>query len=217
MKSSGHPHRRNAAATNRRALAALGATEGKTVESSSVDFSLLPPPRRARLVSAVMRRHRSVERDEAVQRAGLHRLQHRLLGNPGALCDLARRRRAPLLLAERRDDAAQLEVELLHTTRHTDRPSAVPEVPLQLAEDRRGGERGELESPIGVETFDRLEQAHQRNLHEVVARLAPIRKAAREEVRERGVLLDELVANAPVAGAAVEAESLVDGLVAPVG
>jgi hypothetical protein len=55
MKSSGHPQLLYAAATNRRALAALGATEGKTVENSSVDFSLLPPPRRARLVSAVTR------------------------------------------------------------------------------------------------------------------------------------------------------------------
>src|SRR5439155_8210624 len=164
----------------------------------------------------VVRRDRPVERDEAVQRAGLHRLEHRLLGYPGSLRDLARRRRAPLLLAERRDDAAQLEVELLHTTRHTDCPSAVPEVPLQLAEDRRGGERRELEPPIGIETLDRLEQAHQRHLNEVVAWLAAIREAAGEEVRQRGVLLDELVAHAPVAGAAIDAEPFVDGLVAPV-
>ena len=134
---------------------------------------------RGELATLVVRRHRPVERDEAVQRPGFHRLEHGLFGHPGPLRDLGRRRRPPVLLAECRHDPAELEVQLLHAARHADGPATIAEVPLQLAEDRRGGERRELQAPIRVEALDGLEQADQGDLDEVVALLAAIGEAAR--------------------------------------
>src|SRR6266508_4491574 len=87
-------------------------------------------------------------------------------------------------------------------------------MPLQLAEDGRGGEGRELEATGGIEALDRLEQSDERDLDEVVARLATVREPAGEEVGQRGVFLDELVAHGAVAGAAVNLEAMVDPAVA---
>src|SRR5262249_60839085 len=124
-------------------------------------------------------------------------------------------RRSACLLAERRDDAAQLEMQLLHAPGQAHRPPAVAEVAFQLAQDGRGRERRELEPAAGIEPLDGLEQADQRDLHEVVARLAAVREAGGEEVRERSVVPDELVAQTAVAGAAVGSEARVDACAAP--
>ena len=77
---------------------------------------------------------------------------------------------------------------------HAHRPAAVAEVTLQLTGDRRRGERRELQAPVGLEALDRLEQSDQRDLAQVVGRLAAVREAAGEELGEAHVLLDELVA-----------------------
>ena len=104
----------------------------------------------------------------------------------------------------------------MHAARHADGPATVPEVPLQLAEDRGRGERRELEAPTRVEALDGLEQADQRDLDEVVALLAAIGEAAGEEVREWGVLLDELVPQTTVSRPPVAREAFVEALLAPV-
>ena len=104
----------------------------------------------------------------------------------------------------------------MHPARHADGPATIPEMALQLAEDRGGGKRRELEAPARIEALDGLEQADEGDLDEVVALLTAIREAAGEEVRERGVLLDELVPQATVARPSVAREALVEALLAPV-
>ena len=61
-----------------------------------------------------------------------------------------------------------------------------------------------------VEALDRLQQADQRDLAEVVERLAAVREPPGEELGEAHVLLDELVAQRAVTCPAVLDESPVD-------
>src|SRR5947209_16995443 len=99
-------------------------------------------------------------------------------------------------------------MELLRATGHAHRPRSVAKVALQLALDRRGGERRELEVALGIEALDGLQHAELRDLEQVVERLAAVREAAREMRRERSVRLDELVAELAVAGVPVLDELL---------
>ena len=94
-------------------------------------------------------------------------------------------------------------MQLLRTAGHPHRPRLVAEVALQLAFDRDGRVRGELEVAIGIEALDRLEHAEVRDLQEVVERLAAVRVATREVRRERLVRLDQFVAELAVAGSSV--------------
>ena len=59
------------------------------------------------------------------------------------------------------------------------------------------------EPAVGLEALDRLEQADERDLAEVVERLAAVREAADEELGEAHVFLDELVPQVAIARAAV--------------
>jgi hypothetical protein len=72
-------------------------------------------------------------------------------------------------------------------------------VALELAEDRRDGERGEGGLALGVEAVDRLEQAERRHLDEVVERLAAALVASRELAGEGQEALDEGLAGRRVA------------------
>ena len=99
-------------------------------------------------------------------------------------------------------------MQLLDPARHAHRPPFVAEVTLELAGDRRRRERRELQPTIGLEPFDRLEQADESDLAEIVERLAAVREATRQELGEPDVLLDELVPQLAVAGAAVFLEAL---------
>ena len=69
------------------------------------------------------------------------------------------------------DGAVELEVQLLHPPGHPNRPTPVAEVTLQLTEDCGHGERRELQTAVGLEPLDRLEQTHERDLAEIVERL----------------------------------------------
>ena len=101
----------------------------------------------------------------------------------------------------------ELDVQLLHSPRHPDRPALVAEVALQLADDRRSGERRELEAAFGLEALDRLDEAERCDLDEVVERDAPVGEPPGEMLGETQVGLDQLVANGPLAGAAVVDET----------
>src|ERR1700704_4717406 len=151
-----------------------------------------------------------IQRHQAIERTSLHRLEHLFFGDAGPLGDLRGRGRATVLLAQRGDDPAQLQVQLLHPPGYADGPTAIAEVSLQLAEDRRRRERRELEPTLGVETLDRLQEANQRDLDEVVDRFPAVRESSGQEMRKRGVLLDQVVAEPAVTGAAVDGEALVD-------
>src|SRR5688500_11535696 len=126
------------------------------------------------------------------------------------LGDLAHPRRPAHLLAQQGDHATELEMELLDAPRHSHRPALIAEVPLQLPDDRGRGERRELQAAFGIEPLDRLQQAEQGDLYEVLVRLPAVGEAPGEELRERDMVLDQLVPQAPVAGAPVLAETLVE-------
>ena len=76
----------------------------------------------------------------------------------------------------------------------------------QLADHGRYRERHERGASIGIEPFDRLEQAEHRDLFEVVERFAPIRESAGEGLREMHMMLDETVAKPTVVRASVLAK-----------
>src|SRR5262249_9737342 len=135
-----------------------------------------------------------VERREPVERARLHAFEDVLLAHTGPSRDLGRGRGAAELLGQRGHGAVELEVGLLHASRHPHRPAAVAEVALQLAEDGRCRERRELEAPFGLEALDGLQEADEGDLAQVVERLPAIRETSREELAQPYVYLDEAVA-----------------------
>jgi len=83
-------------------------------------------------------------------------------------------------------------------------------VALQLAGDRRDGERRELAAALGVEAVDRAEQPDAGDLDEVVERLGAAVVAPGQAAGEREEALDELVAGGRVAEAGVAAEQALD-------
>src|SRR6267378_4990544 len=97
---------------------------------------------------------------------GLDRLEDLLLGGPRVARDLRDRRRPPQLLAERGDHRAEAKVQLLHAARHAYGPALVAEMPLELADDGRRRIGGELETAVGIEAVDCLDQADRCHLHE---------------------------------------------------
>jgi hypothetical protein len=87
-------------------------------------------------------------------------------------------------------------VQLLQPTWEPDGGALVPEVTLDLAGDSERGEGRELEPKIGIEAFDRLDQAEVADLDYVVERLAAVLKLARKEIDEVVIRIDEPGANA---------------------
>ena len=108
-------------------------------------------------------------------------------------------RRAPELLRELAHRRPEPQVQLLSTARRPDRPGLVAKVALQLAFDRRGRERGELEIATGIETFDGFEQPDEGHLFQIIELFATIREAARDMCGKALVGLDELVSELPLA------------------
>ena len=149
---------------------------------------------------------RPVERDGAIGGRRLARLEHLLERGAGALGDLARRRRAAELARHLVRHAVDPHRHLLQVARHAHRPALVAEVALELAEDRRDGERRERGLARGVEAVDRLQQAERGDLDQVVELLAAALVAARELARQRQEALDELLARGRIALAVVADE-----------
>ena len=137
------------------------------------------------------RRHQRLGR---VGAARLERLDDLFLLDAGGLGELGDRGRPLELRAQVLDQAREHLVQLLEPARHVDRPGAVAEVALDLADDRRHGVGAEEDPALEVEAVDRLDQADRRDLDQVVELLAAARVAARDRARERQVGLDELVA-----------------------
>src|ERR671915_1675737 len=128
---------------------------------------------------------RAVEGDGAIRPRGLARLQHLLRRGADVAPDLGRRRSAPELARQLLGDALDADRHLLEVAGHANRPAAVAEVALELAEDRRHRERGERRGAVRLEAVDGLEQAERGDLDEVVERLAAALVAAREVARQR--------------------------------
>ena len=113
---------------------------------------------------------------------------------PMALGELARRGGAAQRLGELGGRRADLHAQLLEPARHPDRPALVAEVALDLADDRRGGVRRELDAAVGVEAVDRLDQPDRADLDEVLERLAAVAEAAGAVLDQRQVQVHQRVA-----------------------
>ena len=107
--------------------------------------------------------------------------------------DVGDRRRAAQGLGQRVVGRGDGQPQLLQAAGHPDRPGAVAEVPLELADDGRDGEAGEVDAPVGVEPVDRLDQADHRDLVQVVGGLAAAAVAVGQVLGQRQPRLDRPV------------------------
>ena len=94
-----------------------------------------------------------------------------------------------------------LHPQLLEPPRHPDRPALVAEVALDLADDRRGGVRRELDAALGLEPVDRLDQPDRADLDQVLEGLAAVAEAAGAVLDQREVEVDQVVAGGGAARA----------------
>ena len=177
---------------SRSTVAASSATREAGVLAAERVGERRRPPRRPRRAGGRARR-RGRRRRPRAPRAPARRVaptRSAISAGVGRAAELARH-----VLA----DAVDLDRELLQVARDAHRPALVAEVALELAEDRRDGERGERGLARRVEAVDRLEQPERGDLDQVVERLAAALVAARELARERQEALDELLARRLVA------------------
>ena len=103
-------------------------------------------------------------------------------------------------LRQGRDGLPDREVVVLHSARGPHRPGAVAEVPPDLAHDRGHREGEEVSVAVGIEPFQRTEQADGGDLLEVVHRLAPSRVTARDAPGHRQVDHHQTIAQARATG-----------------
>ena len=96
--------------------------------------------------------------------------------------------------------------QVLERARHADQPRVIAQVALELAGDRRNGEGGERRASVGFESIDRLHEADEGDLLEVLERFAPPLEATRKATRQRHPALHERVARLFVAALLVAAE-----------
>ena len=113
-------------------------------------------------------------------------------------CQLGRSRpateRRPQLGLAAHDPAPQL----LHRSRHSYRPTLVPDMALDLADDVRNRKRGQLAPAPMVETVDRVDEPDRAGLEQVVVVAAAL-VATRERLDQREVQLDEPLARGDIA------------------
>src|SRR4051794_17007205 len=105
------------------------------------------------------------------------------------------------MLAQLLADLVDARDRLLHAARDVDRPRAVAEMALELAEDGGDGEGGEGDAALGVVTVDSLDQAEIGDLTEVVKGFAGVAVLDGQRARERHVQLDEALPRQPVSSA----------------
>ena len=136
--------------------------------------------------------------DRTVRPAALQRLDHFLLAHPCRRCQLGDGRGTAQLHGELLDHPVQTDVQVLKGPRHLDRPALVAEVALDLAQDGRGGIRGELHPSAEIEAIDGLDEPDGADLDEVLHRLAARSEATGQALDQRKVAGDELFAREDV-------------------
>jgi hypothetical protein len=120
-------------------------------------------------------------------------LQHILFADPQVFRDVNRRRGALQLLAQVRHRFRDAQVQLLQAPVNPDRPTTIPEVPLQLSKHRGNGVVYKVDSPVGVEPVDGLDETDECHLAEVVEFLAALLEANGNPTGERSVCRDGIV------------------------
>ena len=135
-----------------------------------------------------------LQRRGPVGARGLERLEDVLRVSADLRPDLLDRRLALELEVELGDRAVDLQREVLEVARHADRPGAVAEVALDLAQDGRHRIAREGDPAVEAEAVDGVDEAEAGDLEEVVEGLVGALVAARELARERQEALDEHLA-----------------------
>ena len=92
----------------------------------------------------------------------------------------------------------QVETELLESARHPHGPARVAEETLDLADDGRHRERGELDAPAQFETVDRLDEADGADLDDVLHGFAAGAEPGGSELHQSQVEFDQGVADVRV-------------------
>jgi hypothetical protein len=104
---------------------------------------------------------------------GAHGIGHGVRIDAQPTGDLVAPRRSPESLFEQGTRRAHVVAPVLTAARDAHLPAEVSEVPTELAEDGRHGERRELGAAARIEPLDGLDQADPSDLEEIVVRLAP--------------------------------------------
>ena len=117
-----------------------------------------------------------------------------MFGSPRCSCQFRHGGRTPQLLDEAVYFMAELQIELLDTTRCSHRPSTVPEVALELSDYALDRERAESHTTLGIEAVDCLDECQRADLNQVVMWFAAIGKAARKLMSKAEMRRDDLVA-----------------------
>src|SRR5215213_2568754 len=142
---------------------------------------------------------RLVERDRAVGLSALQRFEHLLGRRAGCLCEVFDSRGAAELRRQAVNFAGDARAQLLQAARNADRPGAIAEVALDLAKDRRHGERREAQLAAEVEAIDRLDEADAADLLEVIERLATVGVPTGERAHKRHHAFDQEAASLLIA------------------
>jgi hypothetical protein len=127
---------------------------------------------------------------------GFERVEHVLDRDLHVLREHLHRRRATVLGGQPVVDLLDLDRKLLGAPRHVYGPSEITEIALELAQDRRHGERREGGPSVGVVAVDRFDQAETGHLQQIVERLPGAAVAARQLAGQRQKAVDELLPRA---------------------
>src|SRR5450755_418497 len=114
----------------------------------------------------------AVQRRRVARVVGLERIEGLLLADAESFGELTDRRRAAESRGQLLGRSGQLEGALLDPARHVQGPRAVPEMTLELAEDRRRRVARERKPAFRVELDDRFQQPEPRHLNQVLQWLA---------------------------------------------
>ena len=133
-----------------------------------------------------------------MSRSGLERVQHVLDAELQVLGQLVDGRGTTGLRRQPLVGLLDLEGLLLGATGNVHGPPEIPEVALQLSEDRGHRERRERGSAFGVEAVDRLHKPEAGHLEKIVEWLPRSGVTAREVPREGQEAIDQLCSRALV-------------------
>src|SRR5262249_46020671 len=100
------------------------------------------------------------------------------------------------------DGLGERELQFLEPPGHPDRPALVPEMTLDLADDRGRGVGRELHPPLQVEPVDGFDQADRGDLGEIVQPFTPVAEPPGQVLHQRQVQLDKLAADPEPVGVA---------------
>ena len=121
---------------------------------------------------------RGVERRQVAAIGGPQGLLDLAGGGVDMIADLSSRREPAQILGQLGNRRLALQVQVLDAPGRPDGPRPVPEIVLQLAHDRAGGEGREGDAALGVEAVLGPYETEERDLLQVLEGLGPVGPAA---------------------------------------